>query len=488
MPEVSDTPQVVLANKSFERNIISCALNNPEMLEMVTLEPAAFESPEMATVWSMICDLKTAGHDQITPATLRMFFDAREDFYDVIRDHGGFKFIESISKRPDFINFKMHLEEVTNRFLVRKAKAAVAAALTAVQSGTFTSTAEVYALLDQHFEDKSDPKKEVLCNEITQDWLEEQTRKYLAGEFVLPGMPILNPVFASAFGGLWFHGGMYVWTGETNVGKSQIVQTIMRLFCVEQGIPCLVIDNEMTKDEFRDRMVASAGKVSVHSLSMGTAYDPKRKEYAALKEAVSKLENAPYEWRKLLDFRIERIEPLVRRFLRKYPKEQYPHKMILLDGLKMGSASDTYNEVGFLAKGIKDLADKYSTEGLIAHVTCQLQRPPRQTAKDKAAMPADHNQIGLSKMIADNATDVAVICKHFMASEDGRGGSWVMNRRRIYIPKARNHPTVEDPDFMLMEFFGDNAWLNPLRVEKNSERESLPEMLDMQDSEDVGAV
>lgn len=462
--ETEATP--ILANRSYERNVLSCSLNNPDMLEMVDLDRAAFESDDMRAIWNLICDLRAAGHDTVNLATLRMFYDSREDFYEVIKTKGGFKFIESVFQRPDFTNFTLHLEELRERFKVRMAKVRAVAALRDIEHGQFKSAAEVFALVDTHLEEPSTAaQREVLRAAITPDWLEEQTRKFLAGEFRQPGIDIINPQLAHAFGGLFYHGGMYVWTGETNVGKSQVVQMLLRLFCIGQGVPTLVIDNEMSVGEFRDRLVASAGNgCTVKELATGKAYDPAHAGYGFVKKAVDQLQDAPYEWRKVLDLNIKRIEPLVRRFLRRYPKEQYPHKILIVDGIKMTSEQDSYFEVGFFAQQLKELTDRLSGEGLVSHVTCQLQRPPRQSAKEKAANPPDHNNIGLSKLIADNATDVIVITKHYDENV-GDGGGWAFDRRRMYIPKARNHPTLEDPDYLIMEFDGDRARMNPHHFE-----------------------
>jgi len=155
---------------------------------------------------------------------------------------------------------------------------------------------------------------------------------------------------------------------------------------------------------------------------------------------------------------MERIEPMMRRFLRKYPTAQYPFKQILVDGIKMTTDGDSMFAVGYLAQKLKQFSGKYAHEGVHVHFTCQLQRPAKQTIKDKATNPPDHNSIGLSKLIADNATTIAVMTKEPLPDYSG----YDPTKRRIFVPKHRYHNTLEVNSYLSCEFDGKCAYLEPL--------------------------
>jgi len=450
---------IILASKAFERNLISCGLNNPEMLELLDLPLPAFESDELRVVYSMIVDLKAAGHQTITIDTLRMFYDSRPDFYAVIKDHGGYRFLETLNARPDFGNFALHLDEVRKRHDIRVARARAAVALEDIRDGVYNTPEEVYELLDGVM-DTSDGTNAAMeqFKGLSLDWLEEQSDKFERGEFKVPGIPVKHPAMRDAFGAFWRHGSFNIWTAETGVGKSQVVHMLTRQ-CLEDDIPVLVLDNEMEAPEFRDRFIASCTGIPLSELATGKAYNPKSEFFRELKKYIQENPASQHliEWRKVLDMRIERIEPAIRRFVRKYPVAKYPHKRVIVDGIKMTADTESLFAVGYLAQRLKEVAGKNAHEGLVIDATCQLQRPTRQTIKDKASNPPDHNSIGLSKLLADNAVVVAVIAKEPLPDFSG----YDPTKRRIYVPKHRFHATLEANSYLLCEFDGRCSYLNP---------------------------
>ena len=453
---------IALASKSYERNVISCALNDPEMLEMLDLEVPAFESDELRVVYSMIHDLKASGHQQISIDTLRMFYDSRADFYGILKEHGGYKFLEALVSRPDFSNFHFHLDELRQRYEIRVAKARATTALEEIKSGEFAVRGEIFDLLDNIMDNSRgvNPEMDVFKG-LSLDWLDAQEGKFFRGEFKTPGIPIKDPSMREAFGHYWYCGSLVIWAGETNVGKSQVVQMLVRQG-FEDNIPTLILDNEMEAPDFRNRFIASGTGIPLLELVTGNAFNPKSEYYKDLKSFISKTKDMQHtiEWRKLIDMRMERIEPLVRRFMRRFPVEKYPFKQVVVDGIKMTTDSDNLFQVGYLAQKLKEFAGRFANEGLVIHSTCQLQRPAKQTIKDKATNPPDQNSIGLSKLIADNATVVAVMCKEPLPDFSG----WDNLKRRIYVPKHRFHQTLEVNSFLSCEFDGKCSYLNPLMV------------------------
>jgi replicative DNA helicase len=449
---------ITFSTRAMERNLIACALNDAEKLELLDLEVPAFEGDELRTVYSMIVDLKGTGHQTITIDTLRMFFDSRQDFYATVKEHGGYAFLESLNAKPDHANFHLHLETLRQRYDIRVAKAKAATALKELVSGEFSSRDEVYGLLDNIVFNTGcvNPESDMF-NGIDMEWLEEQSQRFVRGEFRVPGIPIKNTAMRDAFGPYWYCGGLTGWCAETNVGKSQAVGMLTRQMN-EDNIPVLVLDNEMEAVDFRNRIIASSTGIPLVELVTGNAFNPKSEFYRDLKKHIAETGERQklIEWRKVLDMTYERVEPIIRRFLRKY--HEYPYKCVIVDGIKMTNESDSLFAVGYLVQKLKALSGRFATEGIHIHFTAQLQRPPRATIRDRTANPPDHNAIGLSKLIADNATTIAIMTKEPLADFTG----YDPTKRRIFVSKHRFHNTLEVNSYLSCEFDGKCAFLNPL--------------------------
>lgn len=461
---MSEISTQAMASRAIERNVIACMLNKVECLEAVHLPIAAFETEQLRISYSMVQELLASGNVEVSVATLRTFYDQREDFAELLAAHGGYAFLENLAAKPDFANFKVHLDELTRRHDIRAAKARAAEALDKVQSAEVSEPGQIYDLVDSHLNSTGAVLRDneyMHSGDYSDDWLEKQTTRYLAGEFASSGIPVLNDSLRHVMGDSLIHGSMLILAGETNIGKSQWLQMMVRHFTYQQGIPTLVFDNELSKCEFQNRTLANVSGVRLKKLFNGQAFDPHDMDYPDVKHGVKAMGGMPLVWRKMLDMKIERVEAVLRRFLRQYPKEQYPHKLIIIDGLKMQSGNDNFVEVGFFAQNLKGLAQKYEDEGVVFTPTCQLNRTgtAKNVAKEKDIHP-DHNNIGLSKLIADNADDVYLVLKH--PELDGQGQKiFSKHHRRLICTKARNHSTFDGQNYILMDFDGSRSYMEP---------------------------
>jgi replicative DNA helicase len=455
-----------MLSRALERNVIACMLSNLDCLESSSLPPAAYETDSLRIAYSMIKELQGSGNE-VNINTLRAFFDQRDDFAELVQLHGGWQFIENLGAKPDMLNFKMHLEELTRRFAVRETRANAVEALEQVKTAQLASPSDIYDILDKHMSgnDATLANEAMNASDYDDEWLALQSQRYLSGDFTNSGIPVLNEHLRRIMGDQLVHGSMLILSGETNVGKSQWVHLLVRHFTVQQGIPTLVFDNELSRREFQNRALSNISGVRMKKIFNGSAFDPKNIDFSEMKKSIKVMQTAPLLWRQLLDMSAERMEPIIRRFLRQYPKDQYPHKLIIVDGIKMQSGNDSFIEVGFFAQKLKALAQKFESEGVVMAPTCQLNRTgtARNIAKEKDVHP-DHNNIGLSKMIADNADDVYILLKHPVVEGNGQK-AYSKDHRRLITTKARNHATFDGQNFVVMIFDGARCFLEP--VESN---------------------
>lgn len=466
--------------RAVERNLLACALGDQICLEQLDVPPAAFESEAIRTTYSVICDLKKAGVEVISLATLRHNFDSRDDFRLTLERHGGAAFLENLASKPDLANFRLGLEQLKSRFAIRSAKNRASAALEMILETEFENPFQLYDLLDSKLiaMDDAEGSETFKFNEISLGWLDSQVDAYKSGAFSNIGHPITNPAMSEMFEELFINGSMYTWAGETNVGKSMIVQMLIDDQCIQGGIPTLVLDNELSRNEFKARCLSRIGQVPFKSLISGRAFNPESHDYAKLRTKLGVLEGAlnhNLEWRSVLEMSIERIDPIVRRFLRQY--QDYPHKQLIVDGIKLSTDSDSYLQVGFFAQKLKThIAKRYADQGLIVHATCQLNRGGNSKNVQKDGdKHADHNSIGLSKLIADNSDDVLILTKHW----DQEHNDFDPEKRRIYCTKARNHATLEGNNFLLCDFRGAVCALEPREIASNTKVERAQHIEDL---------
>lgn len=466
-------PIALNPGRAVERNVLACMLADQTCMESVNLPPSAFESDALRVTYSVIQELKKLGNETITLSTLRMHFDSRPDFAEILRQHGGWAFLENLAAKPDLDNFKINLVDLKRRFDIRQAKNHAMEALELIRDSEFESSAQVYDVLDQHLINDESMDSSAIFNisELSSEWLEAQADRFEAGGFDNVGHPVQNPVLAEIFDSMFINGGMYTWAGETNVGKSNVVQMLIYYQGIEGGIPTLVIDNELSRDQFYARLLSRTSRVKFKTIISGRAYNRISKEYSDLRTGLSKIKGNHIEWRGMQDITVERIEPVVRRFLRQH--QDKPHKMLIVDGIKLSSDGNSYLEVGFFAQKLKErIAKKYSTEGLIVHVTCQLNRQGNsRSIRKEGDAHADHNQIALSKLIADNSDDVIILSFHY----DDSIADYDPLKRRIYVTKARDHATLQGGSYLLCDFYGAECRLEPVRIHHGGKHAEVSE-------------
>lgn len=459
-----ETNGIKLAQKAMERNILACILTDPDLLSRCHLPAAAFESDALRAAYTLTVDLRTAGHDPVTINTLRHFYDSRPDFQATVAEHGGWKFLENLALKPDTDNFNLHLHEMFARYEARVLRSRLVSAVKKLGEDPSLGVDDILKEMDAalNTEDLNSTAPPVLkAYSLDEDWLEAQSDAYERGEFDRRGIPLDMPL-AAVCGEQWQNGILCIWAGETNVGKSQIVQMIVGDYGIKKSIPTLVLDNELTMQQYENRLLARFLDLDLSLFTTGRIFNRKHPLYAVIQEGIKRTKAAPVSWKRMDEMTIGRVEQEVRRFLRQFPKDQYPNKMLIVDGIKMTGNEDSMFSVGFFAQSLHDLANRYADEGLMIHATCQLNRGGAQStrAKNNVNDHPSHTDVGLSKLIPDNADDFYILLHHMVVDNEGNKIR-DKHQRRLICTKARDHDTTEGKDYLLMDFNGSRSLLRP---------------------------
>jgi len=145
-------------------------------------------------------------------------------------------------------------------------------------------------------------------------------------------------------------------SARPKVGKSVFADNVA-LNVSSKGVPVLVLDTEMSKEDHLNRLIANLSGVPINEVSTGKFVDDPNK-HDKVKEAVDKLDNIPYSYISVAGKPFEQILNLIRRWVFQEVKTDENGKtndcVIVYDYLKlMSSASITNNIQEYQALGFQ---------------------------------------------------------------------------------------------------------------------------------------
>jgi replicative DNA helicase len=136
-------------------------------------------------------------------------------------------------------------------------------------------------------------------------------------------------------------------SARPKVGKSVFADNVA-LNVSSIGIPVLVLDTEMSKEDHLNRLIANISGVPINEIATGKFTDDSLK-YDKVKEAVSKLESVPYSYISVAGKPFEQILNLIRRWVMQEVKTDESGKtnecLIIYDYLKLMSSSSITNNI-----------------------------------------------------------------------------------------------------------------------------------------------
>lgn len=136
-------------------------------------------------------------------------------------------------------------------------------------------------------------------------------------------------------------------SARPKVGKSVFADNVA-LNVSSMGIPVLVLDTEMSKEDHLNRLIANISGVPINEIATGKFSDDSLKN-DKVKKAVSKLESVPYSYISVAGKPFEQILNLIRRWIVQEVKTDESGKtnecLIIYDYLKLMSSSSITNNI-----------------------------------------------------------------------------------------------------------------------------------------------
>jgi replicative DNA helicase len=248
-------------------------------------------------------------------------------------------------------------------------------------------------------------------------------------------------------------------SARPKVGKSVFADNVA-VHIASEGIPVLMLDTEMSKEDHLNRILANMSGVPINEIATGQFADDDDK-LAKIEEAVNKVESIPYSYTSVAGKPFEQIVNLIKRWLmQEVGTDENGNTndcVVVYDYLKlMSSDSITYNvqeyqALGFQITALHNLCVKYDFPCL---AFVQLNR-------DGITKESTDTVSGSDRLIW-LCTSFSIFKKK-SPEELAEDGPSAGNRKLVPVV-ARHGAGLDDGDYINMDMLGEYAKLNELRT------------------------
>ena len=248
-------------------------------------------------------------------------------------------------------------------------------------------------------------------------------------------------------------------SARPKVGKSVFADNVA-LNVSSLGIPVLVLDTEMSKEDHLNRLIANISGTPINEVSTGKFVDDPDKD-RKVREAVEKLGSIPYSYVSVAGKPFEQILNIIKRWIVQEVKTDETGKtnecLIIYDYLKLMSSSSITNNIqeyqalGFQITSLHNLCVKLDIPCLSF---VQLNRDGI-TKESTDAVSGSDRLIWLCTSFS--------IFKAKSPEELAEDGPNAGNRKLVPIV-SRHGPGMEDGNYINMKMMGDKASLKELKT------------------------
>lgn len=273
------------------------------------------------------------------------------------------------------------------------------------------------------------------------------------------GIPTGFPRYDSAIGGGLRRKCVDLISARPKVGKSVFGDSVA-LNVASKGIPVLMLDTEMSKEDHLNRIIANLSGVPILEISTGKFSEDEEKTLA-VRLAIDKIKNIPYTYVSVAGAPFEQILNTIKRWIMQEVGQnengQTNECVVIYDYLKLMSQSSITNNIqeyqalGFQITSLHNLAVKYDFPCLSF---VQLNREG-ETVESATAVSGSDRLIWLCTSFS--------IFKKKSPEELAEDGPNAGNRKLVPIV-SRHGPGMEDGNYINMKMLGDKAKLEELRT------------------------
>lgn len=355
----------IINNPGSERSLLALCLNDSDLL--VEVEGAEvfsqhFTIPVHRHIFTAMMYLYSKGIKPSPLSIMEVITDKKAK--DEIEEFGGLSYIEDISlMNIDKSNLKIFCEKIKQTY-VRKELYNICES-----SMNFMLTDDSEKLNPGELVGQIETRITEIANSAVNENgvykmgtdLKERLEERAKRPTLVAGLTVGWDIFDRVTNG-GQAGDLIIVCARAKMGKSVVLTTWAKKFAIEDKLPVLYIDTEMTSEEQEDRLVAMITKIPVHEIVTGlfavdTEFGTKEEKIKKIKEAIDEIKESPYYHVYMPNFSAEKVTALAKQY-----KSKHNIQALFFDYIKVpasGSSSlnsmKEYQALGFFTSTLKDL-------------------------------------------------------------------------------------------------------------------------------------
>ena len=273
------------------------------------------------------------------------------------------------------------------------------------------------------------------------------------------GIPTGFPRFDAAIGGGLRKKCVDLVSARPKVGKSVFADNVA-IHAASEGIPVLMLDTEMSKEDHLNRILANLSGISINDIATGQ-FSGDEEKLERVEEAVKKIESIPYSYSSVAGRPFEQVLNIIKRWIiQEVGSDEFGNTkdcVVVYDYLKLTSSNSITNNIqeyqalGFQITALHNLCVKYDFPCLSF---VQLNRDGI-TKESTATVSGSDRLIWLCTSFS--------IFKSKSPEELAEDGPSAGNRKLVHIV-ARHGAGLNDGDYINMNMLGELAQLKELKT------------------------
>ena len=356
----------IINNPTSERSLLSLCLNNPDLLVEVEgneVFSQHFTIPAHRHMFTAMMYLYSKGIKPSAISIIEVITDkkAKEE----IENFGGLGYLEDISlMNIDRSNLKIFCDKIKQTYARKEIYDVCENAknfMLSDESETLNPSELVGKIENQITEMANSAINETSVYKMGDD-LEKRLAERASQPTLVAGLQVGWTMFDRVTNG-GKEGDLIVVCARAKMGKSVVLSTWAKNFAINDGLPVLYIDTEMTSKEQEDRLLSMLTKIPVKEIESGlfavdTEYGTAQEKIAKIRDAVNKIKNAPYYHIYMPNFSSEKVTALAKQY-----KSKYNIQALFFDYIKIPASQGNslnqikeYQALGFFTSTLKDIA------------------------------------------------------------------------------------------------------------------------------------
>lgn len=355
----------IINSPTAERSLLSLCLNNADLLVEVEGEEVFsqhFTIPAHRHIFTAMMYLYSKGTKPSPLAIMEVITDkkAKEE----IENFGGISYIEDMSLMDiDKSNLKIFCAKIKQTYARKELYDVCESSKNFMLSDESEklNPGELVSIIESKINDIANSAiNETGVYKMGTD-LQQRLEERAKRPTLIAGLEVGWETFDRVTNG-GQSGDLIIVCARAKMGKSVVLTSWAKKFAIEDKLPVLYIDTEMTSEEQEDRLVAMITKIPVYEIVTGlfavdTENGTKEEKVKKIKEAIDEIKESPYFHVYMPNFSAEKVTTLAKQYKSKHNIQAlfFDYIKVPASGSSSLNAMKEYQALGFFTSALKDL-------------------------------------------------------------------------------------------------------------------------------------